>query len=62
MNAQKEFEIFHYHASCAVTHFARMLLAITAKGLEWVLKIVNLAHGKLIEPRHPDMNYEVHVQ
>ncbi len=62
MNAQKEFEMFHYHASCALNHVARMFLALTGKGLEWLTKFVNFLHGKLIDPRNPEIDYEVHVQ
>lgn len=62
MNAQKEFEMFHYHASCAINHVARLLLALAGKGLGWITRAVNYMHDKLIDPSNPEIDYEVHVQ
>lgn len=62
MNAQKEFEMFHYHASCAINHAARMGLALTGKILGFLGKAVNFAHDRFIDPSNPEIDYTTHCQ
>jgi hypothetical protein len=62
MNAQKEFEMFHYHASCAINHVARLLLAIAGKGLGMLGQAVNFAHDRFTDPSNPEIDYTTHVQ
>ena len=55
MNVRSEFEMFHYHASCAINHFLRFCLAVTGAGLEKSLNAVNYLHSKVNDPLRPEV-------